>query len=89
MVENLFTYNSYCLTFIEICNRIAIVNFLDLTLLKDAIYVNIALGMSFALYSDVMFFTIQPLYLFQLGFTKVSSYYVPITTVYYITSSAE
>lgn len=47
------------------------VDFLDLTLLKDLVYVNIVLGISFALYSDTSFFTIQPMYLFELGFTKV------------------
>ncbi|XP_067616113.1 monocarboxylate transporter 7 [Eurosta solidaginis] len=48
----------------------AVVDFLDLTLLKQPVYVNIVLGISFALYSDIAFFTIQPLYLFELGFTK-------------------
>lgn len=48
-----------------------VVDFLDLTLLNDPIYVNIVLGISFALYSDVAFFTLQPMYLFELGYTKV------------------
>lgn len=48
-----------------------IVDFLDLTLLKKPIYVNIVLGISFALYSDIAFFTLQPLYMFELGFNKV------------------
>ncbi|XP_037813118.1 monocarboxylate transporter 7 [Lucilia sericata] len=47
-----------------------IVDFLDLTLLKKPIYVNIVLGISFALYSDIAFFTLQPLYMFELGFNK-------------------
>uniref|UniRef100_A0A0A1WGI3 Monocarboxylate transporter 9 n=1 Tax=Zeugodacus cucurbitae TaxID=28588 RepID=A0A0A1WGI3_ZEUCU len=47
-----------------------LVDFLDLELLKKPIYVNIVLGISFALYSDIAFFTLQPLYLFELGFTK-------------------
>lgn len=47
------------------------VDFLDLTLLKDMIYVNMVLGVSFALYSDVAFFTLQPLYLFDLEYSKV------------------
>lgn len=51
--------------------RQKVVDFLDLTLFNDLIYVNIALGMSFALYSDTAFFTLQPMYLFQLGFSKV------------------
>lgn len=49
-----------------------IVDFLDLTLLKKPIYVNIVLGITFALYSDISFFTMQPSYLFELGYTKVS-----------------
>lgn len=48
-----------------------IIDFLDLTLLKKPIYVNIVLGISFALYSDIAFFTLQPLYMFELGFNKV------------------
>ncbi|EAT44425.1 AAEL004213-PA [Aedes aegypti] len=47
-----------------------LVDFLDLTLLKDPIYVNIVLGISFALYSDLAFFTLQPMYLFMIGFGK-------------------
>ncbi|XP_005186890.2 monocarboxylate transporter 9 [Musca domestica] len=47
-----------------------VVDFLDLTLLKKPIYVNIVLGISFALYSDIAFFTLQPLYMFELGFNK-------------------
>lgn len=50
-----------------------VVDFLDLTLLNDLVYVNIVLGISFALYSDVAFFTLQPLYLFNLGYSKVCS----------------
>lgn len=48
-----------------------VVDFLDLGLLNDFIYVNIVLGISFALYSDTSFFTLQPMYLFELGFSKV------------------
>uniref|UniRef100_A0A1Q3FJ07 Putative monocarboxylate transporter n=1 Tax=Culex tarsalis TaxID=7177 RepID=A0A1Q3FJ07_CULTA len=47
-----------------------LVDFLDLTLLKDLIYVNIVLGISFAIYSDLAFFTLQPMYLFMIGFGK-------------------
>lgn len=54
----------------------ALVDFLDLTLLKKFVYVNIVLGITFALYSDVAFFTLQPLYLFELGYSRVS---VPFT----------
>ncbi|KAJ6640355.1 Monocarboxylate transporter 12, partial [Pseudolycoriella hygida] len=47
-----------------------VVDFLDLTLMKDPIYVNISLGISFALYSDMSFFAIQPLYLLKLNLSK-------------------
>ncbi|XP_055300044.1 monocarboxylate transporter 14-like [Sitodiplosis mosellana] len=47
-----------------------IVEFLDLTLFKDLIYVNIVLGNTFALYSDSAFFTLLPMYMFKLGFDK-------------------
>ncbi|XP_034474080.1 uncharacterized protein LOC117781430 [Drosophila innubila] len=50
-----------------------IVDFLDLTLLKQPVYVNIVLGITFALYSDITFFTMQPIYLFELGYTKVDA----------------
>lgn len=52
--------------------RQKVVDFLDLTVLNDLIYVNMALGTSFALYSDNTFFTLQPMYLFELGFSRVS-----------------
>ncbi|XP_017871441.1 PREDICTED: monocarboxylate transporter 9 isoform X1 [Drosophila arizonae] len=47
-----------------------IADFLDLPLLKQPIYVNIVLGITFALYSDIAFFTIHPSYLFELGYSK-------------------
>lgn len=45
-----------------------IVDFLDLTLLKDLIYVNIAFGVACGLFSDNMFTSLLPLYLNSLGF---------------------
>lgn len=50
--------------------RQKVVNFLDLTLLKDLVYVNIAIGLTMSLYSDGAFFILLPMYLFELGFTK-------------------
>ncbi|XP_055300591.1 uncharacterized protein LOC129567563 [Sitodiplosis mosellana] len=50
-----------------------VVDFLDLTLLKDLVYVNIVLGTTFALYSDNSFFTLEPMYLFELGFSKADT----------------
>lgn len=47
------------------------VDFLDLNLVKDPVYMNLVLGISFVLYSDTAFFTLQPMYLFELGFSKV------------------
>ena len=61
----------------EICSQQSrtkwqiVVDFLDLTLLKNPVYVNIVVGISLAHYSDVAFFTFQPMYLFLLGYTKV------------------
>lgn len=50
-----------------------IVDFLDLTLLYQPIYVNICVGMALALFSDVTFLTIQPSYLRELTFTKMDT----------------
>nr|CAD7579153.1 unnamed protein product [Timema californicum] len=47
-----------------------IVNFLDLKLLLDPIYSNIAVGIAFTFTADIMFFTIHPIYLFYLGFSN-------------------
>nr|CAD7612707.1 unnamed protein product [Timema genevievae] len=47
-----------------------IVNFLDLKLLLDPIYSNIAVGIAFTFTADIIFFTIHPIYLFYLGFSK-------------------
>ncbi|XP_066994370.2 monocarboxylate transporter 7 isoform X2 [Anabrus simplex] len=46
-----------------------IVDFLDLGLLKDPVYTNLALGVSCAYYSDFTFITLFPLFMFSLGFT--------------------
>lgn len=62
-------------------SRQKMVDFLDLTLLKDMVYLNIVLGISFALYSDNAFFTLQPMYLFELGFSKVKRF--DINNCYY------
>lgn len=50
-----------------------IVHILDLTFLKDAIYVNIALGFSFAMFSENMFNALVPIFLVQKGFSQVGS----------------
>lgn len=48
-----------------------IVDFLDLTLFYQPMYVNICFGMSFALFSDLTFCTIYPTYLRELLFDKM------------------
>ncbi|CAD7091335.1 unnamed protein product [Hermetia illucens] len=48
-----------------------IVDFLDLSLLKQPVYVNIVLGITLAFYADLSFFSFQPLYLFELEYTKL------------------
>lgn len=50
-----------------VCQKI--VDFLNLTFLKDSIYVNIAIGVSCGLFSDNMFTSILPMYLKSLGFS--------------------
>lgn len=59
-----------------------IADFLDLPLLKQPIYVNIVLGITFALYSDIAFFTIHPSYLFELGYSKVSPINIVASSMY-------
>lgn len=56
--------------------RKKIADYLDLSLLKDFVYLNIALGISFALCSDGVFFTLQPMYMYQIGFSKVILIYL-------------
>lgn len=51
--------------------RQKIVDFLDLTMLKDRIYLNIIIGLALAFYADNAFFTLLPLYLFELEFSPV------------------
>lgn len=53
-----------------------VVDFLDLKLLKDFTYVNIAFGISLVNYSDVAFFTFQPLYLFNIGYVSEEIAYI-------------
>lgn len=50
-----------------------VVRFLDLELCRDAVYVNIAVGMALVLYSDVAYFTILPVYLRELGIEKMAT----------------
>lgn len=50
-----------------------IVHFLDLKLLKDAIYVNIVFGFSFAMFSENMFNALLPIFLIEKGFHQVWS----------------
>lgn len=68
---NLHKRRSWATQFFMNISRQKVIDFLDLTLLKDLVYLNIVLGISFALYSDNSFFTLQPMYLFTLGFSKV------------------
>lgn len=46
-------------------------DFLDLTIAKDLVYLNIALGITFSILSDTTFNTLFPMYLFELKFSKV------------------
>lgn len=70
--------NSISIFCSKIFLRKRVVDFFDLTLLKDPIYVNIVLGISLALFSDMYFFVVQPLYLTKLDFDKAR------TTILYL-----
>lgn len=49
-----------------------LVDFFDLTLLKDLVYVNVIIGMASGLFSDNIFSSLLPMYLKYLGFSRVS-----------------
>lgn len=66
----LFSFQCYKL---EHFYRKKIVDFFDLTLFKDLVYLNITIGISLAMCSDATFFTLQPMYMFQLGFSKTDA----------------
>lgn len=53
-----------------------IVDLFDLTLLCQPVYINICLGTSFVLFSDLTFFTIEPTYLRELQFDKMDIAYI-------------
>ena len=53
--------------------RQKVVDFLDLSLLKDIVYLNMVIGIALSLYSDGTFYTLLPMYLFELGFSKVNN----------------
>ncbi|XP_073958258.1 monocarboxylate transporter 9-like isoform X1 [Choristoneura fumiferana] len=48
-----------------------VADYLDLTLLKDWIYDNIAFGMALAFFADLTFFTLEPLFLDRNGLSRV------------------
>lgn len=54
------------------CDRCwtAVVNFLDLHLLLDPVYVNISVGISFSLICTLQFFAFYPILVLELGFSK-------------------
>lgn len=56
--------------------RQKLVHFLDLDLLKDIVYINIVLGITFTTHSDITFFTLLPMYLFELEFTKADAAFI-------------
>ncbi|CAB3256351.1 unnamed protein product [Arctia plantaginis] len=47
-----------------------VAEFLDLTLLKDLVYVNIVFGLALTFFSDLTFFTVEPLFLDKNQLTK-------------------
>lgn len=55
----------------NICYRQTVVEFLDLSLLKDVIYDNIIFGMALTFFADLTFFTLEPLFLDKNNLSKV------------------
>lgn len=47
-----------------------ILEILNVKILKDAVYCNICFGQSFVNFSDITFFVLQPMLMFQYGFDK-------------------
>lgn len=55
------------------CSRFwfEVAQLLDLELLKERVYVNIVLGITFAMFADHMSTTLMPIYLVERGITMV------------------
>lgn len=55
------------------CSRFwfKVASILDLELLKEPVYVNIVLGITFAMFADHMSTTLMPIYLVERGITMV------------------
>lgn len=51
--------------------RCRVAELLDFELLKDPIYVNIVLGITFAVFADMFFTNLMPVYLVEKGITMV------------------
>jgi hypothetical protein len=50
-----------------------VVDFLDLRLMLDPVYVNIAIGISVSFFADVTYCTLFPLVVLSLGYSKADS----------------
>lgn len=53
-----------------------IAEYLDLTLLKDLVYVNIIFGLALTFFSDLTFFTVEPLFLDKVHLSRVNIYFI-------------
>lgn len=56
--------------------RQTVAEFFDLTLLKDLVYVNIIFGLALTFFSDLTFFTLEPLFLDKKHLSKVSFFII-------------
>lgn len=60
---------------IRLIFRKKISEFLHLTLLKDIVYVNISIGITLALFAEGIFYTLLPMYLYELNISKVAQFF--------------
>lgn len=56
--------------------RQKVIDFFDLTLLKDVVYMNIVIGLTSVLFSDEMLFSLLPIYFKTLGISMVMHFHM-------------
>lgn len=62
--------------------RVKLMEILNIRALKDPVYRNICIGQSFVNFSDITFFVLQPMLLYQYGYDTVSNIiYLPFNCI--------
>jgi hypothetical protein len=72
------TNNNYSQSVLRFSDRFSrlwatVVDFLDLRLLLDPVYVNIAIGISVSFFADITFCTLLPLAILKLGYSRADT----------------